>query len=221
MWTYPNDTYDDHKYRNIGFSKYNDSDYCIWLEDLAIKLLTKNKYIEILDFEKKLEHLGVGLDYSEDLHSRIEDKKIRVDDSLLENYPLCLVDPYPQEDEDVKKINEWEIHVVAKMVQEILNKTNYRVRSKEYKSFLKKLKPYRYYFLKQTWERLKEPVIAQYFSVRIDKNIPWSEINNHPDNIVYDLTHLVWADKPNERFLSIDANLNEGKFDDFLHSTEF
>lgn len=213
MKTYPEDNYDSQEYGNIGFpEKYNDSAYCEWLENLAIKILTKDKYIDILDFEKKIDRLGVGLKYSEILHARVEDKKIRDNNPFLKCFPLCLIDPYPQGCEEMRKVNEWEIRVVAQLAQETLNETNCQVRSNDYKKFLKKLEPYRDYFLEQTWNKLSEFIISQYLSVRVDKRIPWSETNEHPDNIVYDLNKLIWADKKEERFLSIDADLNKGIF---------
>lgn len=214
MKTYNDDNYDD-VCKSIMVDRsefYKDFEYCKWLEDLAIKLITKDKYIGILDLEKKIKRLHIGLDYSEVLHMRIEDKEIRKNNPLLANYPLCLFDPDPQEDEEIEKVNEWEIRIVAQLAQEILDETHYQVRPDDYKRFLKKLEPYKYCFLDQTWYRLSEEIISQYLSVRLDRNIPWSETNDHLDNIVYDLNKLVYVDRKEERFLDIKNDIQKGIF---------
>ena len=71
---------------------------------------------------------------------------------------------------------------------------------------LKKMEPYKNYFLERTWNRLLRKV-PEYLSVRIDKNIEWFN-SVEADNIIYDINFLTWGNTDKDRFLSIDADLN-------------
>lgn len=213
MITYPWDDYDNNNYGNIGFSEnYTNPEYCKWLEELAVKLISGDRHIGILDYEAKLKTIGNSSHFSDELYARIEDARIRREFPLLENFPLCCASACYQGEEEIRKVNEWEIQTVARLAQEMLEETNHYVKPEDYRRLLRELEPYSQYFLEGTWKRLREDTFARYASFRIDKTIPWSEMSSHPENICLDLNILVWGDTREERFLSIDADISSPIF---------
>lgn len=213
MRTYIDDEYDymhdlDETISFGGFKRnYESPEYSIWLEDFLFRMLMHCGHKSEADVKDLFHEIGCEYDtYLEDLCKIVEDKKKRENDPLLENYPLNLIDHTSRTDEETRSVNEWEIHLVAQIAKETLDKTGGNVKSDDYNEMLEKLYPYEKYFLKQTWGRLDESMISKYFSVRIDPDIEWYDCT--PEDIVYDLKFLISATEKEDRYLSIDANLH-------------
>ncbi len=208
MITYPDDHYDDGecKYTVDFVGKYENPEYCIWLEKVLLEFINKSNPIDGSDAESKIRELDVDTTYIDDFCIKVEDKKIRYCNPLLKDYPLNVVDPDPCNEEVIKIVNEWEIHFVAIFAKKTLDKTNGYVKPMDYAKMLKKMEPYKNYFLERTWNRLLRKV-PEYLSVRIDKNIEWFN-SVEADNIIYDINFLTWGNTDKDRFLSIDADLN-------------
>lgn len=208
MITYTGDNYDDREreYPIDFVEKYEDPGYSLWLEKVLLKFISKNRYIDGFSAENEIRKLGVETSHIDDFCITVEDRNIRHCKPLIKDYPLNVVDPYPCSDMEIKEVNEWEIHFVAKLAKEFQKELGGIVESKDYKKFLEKLYPYKHYFLEKTWDRLSERSISAYLSFRIDREIEWYDCSE--DNIAYDFNYLIWGDSKNERFLDIDTDLN-------------
>lgn len=208
MITYPGDYYDDseREYAIDLFEKYKNPEYCMWLEKVLLKFMCNGRQIDGFGVESEIKKLGVENTYIDDFCITVEDKKIREYNPLLKDYPLNVVDPHPCNENEMRDVNEWEIHFIAKLAEEFKKEMGGMVKSKNYKKFLEKIYPYKCYFLERTLDRLSEKTISVYLSFRIDDEIEW--YNCSKDNIAYDFKYLMWADNKNERFLDIDTDLN-------------
>lgn len=216
MRTYPEDEYDyqgdiDEEEIYFGGFKYayEDKCYSIWLEDFLMRMFKDSGYKSEDDIIEKFKEIGNGIDtYLENICMMFKDRKIRENDPLLEKYPINLLrDRSNLDDEEIRSINEWEIHFIAGFAQKTLDQTKGYVKPSDYIKMLKEMKPYKNYFLERTWNLLDESKVSEYLSIRIDTNIAWYD-SYEADNIVYDINYLTWGDTKNNRFLSIDANLN-------------
>lgn len=178
----------------------------MWLEKVLLEFINNDERIDGISAENRIRKLGVDITYIDDFCITVEDKKIRYYNPLLKDYPLNVVDPYPYNENEIKYVNEWEIHFIANFVDEFKKEMGGIVKSDDYQNLLRKLYPYKSYFLERTWDRLSESSISTYLSVRIDDKIEW--YNCSRDNIAYDLNYLMWGNAKNERFLDIDTDLN-------------
>lgn len=179
-------------------------EYAMWLEDTLFKILTKKKHISNRQLKTKLEKENVEyvdefVGYLLDIN---EENRLRSTIEFLDTYPVSLQCD-GLDDDEVQKINKWEIGVIIKLLSRLEEEHEY-IRYEVYDDFFKEIiEKYEPYFLYETYEKILSKNVFKYWFYRIDKNIPWSEINNHPDNIAVDLTAMIEG-----QYLDIDKDIS-------------
>ena len=178
-------------------------EYAMWLEDALFKSLTKNK--QISDKQLKTKIMNANIKYVDEFVRYLldinEENRIRSTIEFLDTYPVSLQADGLYDDE-VEKVNEWEIGVITKLLSRLEEEHEY-IRYEVYADFFKEaIEKYKPYFLDETYAKILPRNVFKYWFCRIDKNIPWSEISDHPDNIVVDLTAMIEG-----RYLDIDKDI--------------
>ena len=182
--------------------KYTEK-YAMWLEDALFKSLAKNKQVSDKQLKTKLKNANI--DYVDEFVGYLldinEENRIRSTIEFLDTYPVS-VQADGLYDDEVEKVNKWEIGVITKLLSR-LEKDHEYIRYEVYDDFFKEIiEKYKPYFLDETYAKILPKNVFKYWFCRIDRNIPWSEISDHPDNIVVDLTAMIEG-----RYLDIDKDI--------------
>ncbi|MFG6322638.1 MAG: hypothetical protein K1W41_14505 [Lachnospiraceae bacterium] len=150
-------------------------DYARWLEDSLINILTNGKSLSNEKLTKKLKVKGIKchdefvkcLDKINNRHKIIEKLP------LLDTYPIDLSsDIY---EEDIEKINEWEIDILTKLTMKLEKQYKSITPDIYYNFFDKEIKPYKEYFLEETYQKALPKNMERYWCRRIDRSISWGE----------------------------------------------
>lgn len=154
-------------------------DYARWLEDSLINILTNGKGLLNDKIIKKLKVKGIKchdefvkrLDKINNRHKIIEKLP------LLSTYPIDLSsDIY---EEDIEKINEWEIETVSKLYKKLREQYGDEIITPNlyYNFFNREIAPYKEYLLSETYEKTLPENITKYWCYRVDKTISWDKCN--------------------------------------------
>lgn len=178
--------------------------YAMWLEDTLFKILTKKKHISDRQLKIKLENENIEyvdefVGYLLDIN---EENRLRSTIEFLDTYPVSL-QWVGLCDEEVQKVNKWEIGVIIKLVLRLKEEHEY-IRYEVYADFFKEsIEKYKPYFLDETYVKMLPHNVFKYWFCRIDTNIPWNEMNEHPENIAIDITAMIEGE-----YLDIDKDIS-------------
>lgn len=140
-----------------------------------INILTNGKSLSNEKLTKKLKVKGIKchdefvkcLDKINNRHKIIEKLP------LLDTYPIDLSsDIY---EEDIEKINEWEIDILTKLTMKLEKQYKSITPDIYYNFFDKEIKPYKEYFLEETYQKALPKNMERYWCRRIDRSISWGE----------------------------------------------
>lgn len=151
-------------------------DYARWLEDSLINILTNGKSLSKEKITKKLKVKGIKChdEFVKHLDKINNRYKIIEKLPLLGTYPIDLSADNVYE-EDIEKINEWEIEILTKLTIQLEKQYKSITPDIYYDFFDKEIKPYKEYFLDETYEKVLPKNMERYWCRRIDRSIPWGE----------------------------------------------
>lgn len=167
-------------------------DYVQWLENTLFKILSNNKNTSSEKIIKKLETKGINCHekFIEVLDKIAVRHKIVSKLPLLDTYPIDLLsDIY---DEDIERINEWEIKIIAKLYEKLKEQCKGKIITPDiyYAFFNSEIILYKEYFLDETYKKILPENIIKYWCYRSDKTISWDE-NNRLNKIGIDIIAVV------------------------------
>lgn len=151
-------------------------DYVQWLENTLFNVLASSKDSSGKKIIKKLETKGINCHekFIEVLDKIDVRRKIISKLPLLNTYPIDLLADNVYE-EDIEKINEWEIEILTKLTIELEKQYKSITPNIYYNFFDKEIKPYKEYFSEETYEKALPKNMERYWCRRIDRSIPWGE----------------------------------------------
>ena len=140
--------------------------------------------------------------FIEYLSDKFADNQIISKLPLLNTYPLRLsADIY---DDDIEKINRWEIKTIGKMYEK-LRKEHKPITPNVYHIFFSnEIVPYKEYFLDETYEKILPENIIKYWYYRINTDISWNEMYLHPENLAIDFISMLESN-----YLKIEKSMEE------------
>jgi len=135
-----------------------------------------------------------------------DENRIRSTTEFLDTYPISLqLDGY--NDDEALEINKWEIEVITELVFRLDKEHKYITRKVYVDYFKEVIEKYKPYFLDDTYIKILPENVFTYWFYRIDKNIPWCENENHPENIAADLIAMI-----ENQYLDIDKSMYDYEY---------
>ena len=170
--------------------------YIVWLENLCVTLLVNDESTkEIIDELEKLDVDPYFVDcFLERYNKRKEKNKIIQKFPFLKTYPVDILTG-PTTEEDIQKIQKWEVEIVKNLLLELYEKNPKNNVSNEayYNFFNKKIEPYREWLVfTKVYQKLLPKNVMLYMSYRINKSVNWRDCSSN--NIAISIVDIIEGD---------------------------